>query len=730
MSIPVSPSNGELVKLTEMHRYSDRYAVKNLAGDKEVYAFKGNIFLKSLVTGDVTQMTYTSSVESAPLFLTNGNIAYRVDNKFFEHSLTNNTVKELVSLKLANAPSSVSYTESYLAKEQRELIDYIANSQNERQLKAQESSRLKARNSTITQTEFYLGQGSKIVHAVLSPKGDKMIVATTQSPSGRKDTDIMPNYIFDDGNIVAERVRYRVADNRQYKESLWLLDLKSGIKFPLNYNVLPGFDEDVLADVKRENLAFTGKSYQSRRSPRNIHVMGVEQPIKWQANGNQVAIMLKAWDNKDRWLTTVDLLGNQLINQHRLHDSAWINHQFNEFGWLNKTNELYYLSEETGYSHLYVKSIKGKAKQLTQGDFEVANITVSRDETSFYFKANPEHPGVYEIYRLNRHTTNRAQLTKLTKLNGMTDYQLSPDESKLLLEHSNRVTPPELYIKDLTLNTPAKQLTATVTEQFKQINWIKPEVVAIESSHQEKPVYARVYQAPYNDKQVTPRKAVMFSHGSGYLQNAHLGWSKYFREFMFHTLLVEQGYVVIDMDYRASKGYGRDWRTSIYRHMGKPELEDMIDGVNWLVEHANVDRDRIGTYGGSYGGFLTLMALFNEPEVFQAGAALRLVSDWAYYNHGYTSNILNTPEHDAIAYQRSSPIYFAEGLTKPLLINAPMVDDNVFFQDTVRLVQRLIELEKENFETAIYPVESHGFTEPSSWLDEYRRIFKLFESNL
>ena len=82
------------------------------------------------------------------------------------------------------------------------------------------------------------------------------------------------------------------------------------------------------------------------------------------------------------------------------------------------------------------------------------------------------------------------------------------------------------------------------------------------------------------------------------------------------------------------------------------------------------------------------------------------------------------------ATKRSSPIYFAEGLQNPLLIISPMVDDNVFFQDSVRLVQRLIELEKQNFETAIYPVEPHGFVQPSSWLDEYRRIYKLFETNL
>ena len=124
------------------------------------------------------------------------------------------------------------------------------------------------------------------------------------------------------------------------------------------------------------------------------------------------------------------------------------------------------------------------------------------------------------------------------------------------------------------------------------------------------------------------------------------------------------------------------------------------------------------------------MALFTSPGTFKAGAALRSVADWAHYNHGYTSDILNTPVEDSLAYRRSSPIYFAEGLEDRLLILHGMVDDNVQFQDVARLAQRLIELGKDNWELAVFPVEAHGFVEPSSWTDEYRRIFKLFEEEL
>jgi dipeptidyl aminopeptidase/acylaminoacyl peptidase len=121
------------------------------------------------------------------------------------------------------------------------------------------------------------------------------------------------------------------------------------------------------------------------------------------------------------------------------------------------------------------------------------------------------------------------------------------------------------------------------------------------------------------------------------------------------------------------------------------------------------------------------MAMFKAPDVFKAGAALRPVTDWSQYNHGYTSAILNTPQVDSLAYRRSSPIEFAEGLAGPLLICHGMIDDNVLFEDSVRLYQRLIELHKDDVTLAPYPLDRHSFSHADSWLDEYKRILALFE---
>ncbi len=277
--------------------------------------------------------------------------------------------------------------------------------------------------------------------------------------------------------------------------------------------------------------------------------------------------------------------------------------------------------------------------------------------------------------------------------------------------------------------TPTR-LTHTDTDLFRSFDWIAPEFAEVPSTHGAGPIPCRVYEDTTIDAGTRGKPVVLFSHGSGYTQHVYNGWSYYFREHLFHTLLARKGYIVIAPDFRASAGYGRDWRTAIYRRMGTPELEDFDDCLAWLGETRGADLSHVGIYGGSYGGFMTLMAMFNRPGVYRCGAALRPVTDWAHYNHGYTSNILNTPEIDPEAFERSSPIEHADGLAGALLMCHGLIDDNVVAQDTIRLAQRLIELKKENWEMMLYPVERHGFREPESWLDEYRRILKLFETNL
>ncbi|WP_083938355.1 S9 family peptidase [Algicola sagamiensis] len=683
-----------------------------------VWSHDGDIYFQN--QHGIKQITRTNYEESSPQILIDGRVAYRSGLDWFAYDPKSGLTEQLAMITFDESNKHKA-TDSYLAKEQHRLIQYVQKQQARQEAaKANREKRYQAIHYATN--EFHLGYDNTIVDAALSPDGKWLLAAIAKEAYETDRDDYMPTFVTESGRMEQVPIRTRVAEFKPYDHQLVLLDLINGKQHTLSYKGLTNYDKDVLQSIREEN-----KIEQEKENKRYIQVkmLSAPAPIQWHSTGKQVAVMLGAVDHKDRWIVTVDLQNKQLVEQHHQHDPAWINtYHFNEFGWHAKKEVLYYLSEESGYGHLYTKGIQSRAKQWTEGEYEVSRVTMTQHGDAF-FLANKEHPGHHDVYRMN---FDSGELKRVTHLGGRNTYHLSPDEQSLLIEHSSMTRPPELYRQSIKTGK-VEQLTKTTSQAYLAYPWQTPQVIEIPSSYQDKPVYARFYR-PKNAENVKKRKAVIFVHGAGYLQNAHFGWSGYFREYMFHQMLAEQGYVVLDVDYRASAGYGRDWRTAIYRQMGKPEVEDLKDSVQWLIEHANVDPKRVGVYGGSYGGFLTFMALFTEPELFQAGAALRPVTDWAHYNWGYTSPILNTPQVDPMAYRRSSPIYHAEGLNKPLLICAPMVDDNVLFQDSVRLVQRLIELKKENFETAIYPVEPHGFRQPTSWLDEYRRIYKLFEKNL
>ena len=447
------------------------------------------------------------------------------------------------------------------------------------------------------------------------------------------------------------------------------------------------------------------------------------------SDDGKAVLNITSQDNKDRWIVLVDLPTGKLKLIDHQHDEAWIGGP--QVGWFaNGTIEwidnetIWFKSEKTGYAHIYTANvITEEVEALTSGEFEVIEAQLSRDKKVFYMTTNEVSPHEHHFYHMPSKGGRRKQITSLK---GGHEVTVSPDEKYLAVRYSYANKPWELYVMPNKAGGKMTQLTNSTTDAFTAYDWQDPEIIRF-TARDGVEVPATLY-SPSSDKK--NGAAVIFVHGAGYLQNVHYWWPSYYREFMFHNYLTDNGYTVLAIDFRASAGYGRDWRTAIYRHMGGKDLKDQVDGAKYLVEALNIDPDRIGLYGGSYGGFITLMAMFKNPETFKAGAALRSVTDWAHYNHGYTSNILNTPVEDSIAYARSSPIYFADGLEGNLLMLHGMVDTNVHFQDIIRLSQRLIELKKENWELAVFPMEGHGFVEPSSWSDEYRRIYKLFEETL
>jgi len=341
-------------------------------------------------------------------------------------------------------------------------------------------------------------------------------------------------------------------------------------------------------------------------------------------------------------------------------------------------------------------------------------------------------PGERHIYRMN---IKRNETEKLTTETGYRqNFELSDDKTHLVYQYSYFNEPFELYSLNLNSDSEEKRLTHTIPDRFNKIKWQKEDYVRFTARDGETKLSMSVLE-PTSKTANSDNPVVVFVHGAGSLQNVYKGWSNnYYREYMFHQYLTGQGYYVIEVDYRHSTGYGREFREDVTNWMGKYETRDIIDGIDYLAEHyPQADTSRVGIYGGSYGGFMALYATSVAPSYFDAAAALRAVTNWENYyytNPWYTQPRLGTPEADSAHYARSSPITFVEQLEDPVLILHGLTDNNVGFQDAAQYIEKLIQTGEKEFDMMMYPTERHSFEDPDAWFDEYSRIFDFFNEHL
>ncbi|MEQ8704263.1 MAG: prolyl oligopeptidase family serine peptidase [Phaeodactylibacter sp.] len=677
------------------------------------YAKDSDLFLYDVATGSSRQLTYTAQRESAPSFTADGRqLLFTADRNLFAWHLQEQQLQQLTFFEkgMEKSSSTPDQQEKWLETQQMELFEVLRWRDAQSRLQKERREALEAdRPKTV-----YMG--NKSWYGLQLSPDSRYVTVQMQVDEDAQRTQV-PHFVDPTGYLDMERARPKVGHAQDTYE-MGIYDRQRDTFYTVSTLSLEG-----IYDKPAYRLDVYGDTVAQYEAPRAAIIRG---PVF--SDDGRAVVVVRALDNKTRWIAELDLGKGQLIQADRQQDDAWIggpgisgwNFSTGTLGWLDE-HTIYYQSEATGYSHLYTHDLDTDERTaLTSGAFEIRSAQLSRDKQTYFIIANAESPFEQHFYHL---PVEGGTLQKVTDAPGKYEVEVSPDEQTLALRYSYSNQPWELYLMDNQPGRKMRQVTGSTTEAFESYEWREPEIIRFTASDGAK-VPARLYKPKKGAK---GGKAVIFVHGAGYLQNVHRWWSSYYREYMFHNLLVDHGFTVLDIDYRGSDGYGRDWRTGIYRHMGGKDLSDQVDGAAYLVEELGIDPQRIGIYGGSYGGFITLMALFTSPGTFECGAALRSVTDWAHYNHSYTSNILNTPVEDSIAFRQSSPIYFAEGLQDRLLILHGMVDDNVQFQDVVRLSQRLIELGKEDWELSVFPLEPHGFIEPSSWTDEYRRIFKLFK---
>ena len=709
----------------------------------------GDIFIQDNSDGKLRQLTKTTDAESNPHFLPDGKrVSYMRGGNLYVQSLDTGLLEQMTDIRPAaeaaggaaaaagggggrggrggggfggqggrgqgggrgaagggraggGDQATGSASQDSLKKEEKDFFETVRDRAEERE---KADARRKA--EAAQRKPFTPAARQNVGALQLTPDAKHVIATVNETPVVAARNTVIPNWITDSGYVEDQNGRSNVGE-AQSVTRLAILDAVTG-------------------DVK-----WVDPGLEAVPPATGARAVSLSLPI-WNEAGDKAFFIARSADFKDRWELALDPSTGKARILANQHDDAWVGGPggggggfggAQGFGWLANDHDIYFLSEKSGYQHIWAVSWDGgEPRALTSGNWEVLGVRPSKDKSKFYLTASKDSPYENHLYVMDG---NGGPLTRLTRAPGKHTTTISPDETLIADIYSYTNKPPEVYLQDNSANAPQKRITTSPAPEFSQYSWLDVPIITFAARDNVK-VPARLFK-PANFKKGGP--AVVFVHGAGYLQNVDKWWSSsYYHEYMFDHILMERGFLVIDVDYRGSAGYGRDWRTAIYEHMGGKDLDDAVDAARYIVAEHGVDAKKIGIYGGSYGGFLTLMAMFTAGDTFATGAALRPVSDWALYNHGYTGEILNLPQTDEAAYKRSSPIYFAEGLKGKLLICHGMVDNNVEFEDTVRLVQRLIELRKETFQLAVYPVESHGFVQPSSWADEYKRILALFES--
>jgi dipeptidyl aminopeptidase/acylaminoacyl peptidase len=713
-----------------------------------LFVDEGDIVLLDSGAGTRRMITRTSGAESNPRWAKHESaVTFVRENNLFIVPLDGTEragITQLTDVTARKRDPRETDSQKFIKSEEQQLIEHT-------RVQAEKKKKVEEKEKAHALPKFELAERQSATDLQLAPDDTHVFMLIVERTDTAKRPNV-PNYVTESSYTEDIPARTFVGD-AQDKRMLAVMNLESGktvwadSSFAGTARSKPETaggqvrlkpetgGDDVRPDAPdavRLKPDTTNADDARKAQPRDIR-WGM--PIV-SGDGSLAIASARGADNKDRWLVAVDPDGGTSRVLDVLHDEAWVREiggfQSAEpagLGWLADEKQIWFLSERDGWMHLYaIDAVAGSAaRQLTQGKWEIESVTLSLDKKTFYINSTEVHPGERHIYSM---PIAGGARTKLTSMTGASAGVVSPDNRTIGFIYSYMNKPHEVYLMPNQPGALARQVTTTPTEEWRSFKWVEPQLITYRTRDGAE-VYARLFTPEMlGARRDAAAPAVVFVHGAGYAQNAHKYWASYYREYMFHNLLASKGYVVLDPDYRASAGYGRDWRTAIYRHMGGKDLDDVVDGAKYLVDRQRVNPKHIGVYGGSYGGFITLMAMFTSPDTFAAGAALRPVTDWSHYNHGYTSNILNEPQVDAEAYRRSSPIYFAGGLKGALLILHGMVDTNVLFQDSVRLVQRLIELRKENWWVAPYPVENHGFEEETSWADEYKRILKLFDEQL
>lgn len=419
--------------------------------------------------------------------------------------------------------------------------------------------------------------------------------------------------------------------------------------------------------------------------------------VYWLPDGSGIAVQrLNRVQNRQELLLAETGGRVRVILEER--DPYWINVRDN-FRWLKGGREFIWWSERDGYGHLYRYSLEGNLLgQLTRGEWEVTDL-VGVDEKSghIYYLSTEASPLERQLYRVS---LDGGRPERITLAAGTHAVSMSPGGEYFVDTYSSLTRPPSTALcaadgRELAVLRPPD------TRVVGEYEILPTEIVEVKAADGAL-LYARLIR-PAGFEAGRKYPAVVAIYGGPHAQAVRNAWSG----LSFDQALAHRGFVVWQLDNRGSAGRGHLWEAAIHRNLGARELEDQKEGLKHLIGMGFVDPKRIGIYGWSYGGYMTLYAMVNAPELFRAGVAGAPVTDWRNYDTIYTERYMGLPEENPEGYRRSSPVHKAEALEGELLLVHNLEDDNVLVQNTIQMAAALQRAGKR-FSMMLYPAKGHG----------------------
>jgi dipeptidyl-peptidase-4 len=455
--------------------------------------------------------------------------------------------------------------------------------------------------------------------------------------------------------------------------------------------------------------------------------------VNWLPDGKTLAIQRQSRDQRKLDLLFADIGTARTRVVLAETSNTWID-LHHELTFLKGSREFIWASSRDGHQHLYLYDDEGHLlRRLTAGDWNVDDFRtraikgVDEKNRLIYFTATASSPTERQLYSTSLDTQDPHKIVRISQEPGLHGISMSTGAAIYVDSFTSSIQPPQVSLHAADGAPLAVLLENRLNAQHPDAPYLVdnsvPQIGTLAAADGQT-LYYRLYKPLHFD----PAKrypAIVDVYGGPGVQRVLDNWTGT----SFTQILTRAGYVVFQLDNRGTAFRGTAFQAPIHGKLGDVEVADQVQGARWLGSQDFVDSARIGVWGWSYGGYMTLMLMFKAPDVFRAGVAGAPVTDWTLYDTHYTERYLGRPQDNAVGYAASSVLPYAQDLKGRLLVMHGMADDNVLFLHSTKLFRKLQHLGKP-FDVMVYPGAKHGLTRQHDGRHAYATIKRFFDENL